>query len=82
MTFYRKNDVIYLIEKNEDESNDVFIDRCNFIVSQNPKNDKEYDKIILYSLLYTNVKYLGCKYENVIMEELNKMLDNDVKINL
>lgn len=82
MTFFRKGELICLISKNEEETFENFLERGNFIVNQYPKDIKEYNKSILYSFIYINVKYLHCKYDEKILDELNKMIKNCVKINI
>lgn len=73
MTFYRKNNLICLIEQNETEPYEHFIERCNFITSQPIKNDADYNKTVLYSRIFINQKYLKCSYEADVMSELDKM---------
>lgn len=75
MTFFKKDDCICLVERNEGESMEHFIDRGNFIVAQKPQNDKEYELVLKYSYIYTNVKYLHCEYTDDIMTDLKKMED-------
>jgi len=76
MTFYRKNNLICLIDKNDNEPYEHFTERCNFITSQPIKNDADYNKAILYSRIYINQKYLKCGYDNDVMSELDKMTAN------
>jgi len=76
MNVFRKGTTICLVNRNEAESIDKFIDRGNFVVCQKPQNDKEYDKAVLYSNIYSNVKYLGCEYSIGIMKELENMEKN------
>lgn len=73
MNVFRKGTVICLVNQNQAENIDKFIDRGNFIVSQKPQNNKEYDKAVLYSNIYSNVKYLSCEYSVGIMKELREM---------
>lgn len=76
MAFYRKNNLICLIDQGVHETNEHFIERCNFITSQPIKNDNDYQKAVLYSRIYINHKYLKCGYENDVMSELDKMKVN------
>lgn len=73
MNVFRKGTVICLVNQNEAENIDKFIDRGNFIVSQKPQNKQDYDKAVLYSNIYANVKYLKCEYSINIMKELEIM---------
>lgn len=76
MAFHRKNNLICIIDKDDHEPNEHFIERCNFITSQSIKNDADYNKTIVYSRLFINQKYLKCSYENDVMSELEKMKAN------
>ncbi len=73
MSVFRCGNTICIVAKNEAENMDIYLDRGNFIVSQKPKNDSEYNKILLYSNIYINCKYLGCSYNKNIMDEMYNM---------
>jgi|LakMenEpi03Aug12_release.lakeMendotaPanAssembly.Ray.scaffolds.fasta_scaffold402785_2 hypothetical protein len=75
MNFSRKGSTICLIEKKYGENKDQFIDRCNFTISQKPNNNNELNKIILLSNIYSNIKYLGCSYDNIIMNQINNLIE-------
>ena len=51
MTLHHKNKIICIIDPLENELPEHFIDRCNFITSQNIKNDADYNKVINYSYI-------------------------------
>jgi hypothetical protein len=76
MSVFRKGNKIYIVHKDVLETYEHFIDRGNFIASQNidPMEEEEYEKVVLYSKIYVNNKYLGCEYHNQIMKELNRMI--------
>ena len=76
MSVFRKDNKIYIVHKDDLETYEHFIERGNFIACQNidPEKKEDYDKIILYSYIYINNKYLGCEYHDQIMSELNKMM--------
>lgn len=76
MTYYRKNNLIYLIDQNINEPYEHFMERCNFIASQSIKNDADYNKAVLYSRIFINNKYLKCSYDVDVMNELDKMKAN------
>lgn len=50
------------------------MERGYFIVSQVINNDDDYNKIIMYSNIYINIKYLHCVYEQNIHKELDNMI--------
>lgn len=76
MTLFRKNNIICIVEKNNYESEDNFIKRGNFVVSQSPKNDQEYKQNVIYSNIYINHIHLNCQYDTKIMNNLEKMINN------
>lgn len=76
MSVFRKNNKIYIVHKSDLENYEHFIERGNFIASQNPTTEEEYDNVVLYSHMYINNKYLGCEYQQVIMDKLNVMIKN------
>jgi hypothetical protein len=76
MTLYHKNKTLCIITPFENEPTEHFIDRCNFIASQNINDDIQYNKTITYSRLYTNTKYLNTKYDNQTTQNLNKLITN------
>ena len=73
MTFFRKGIVVCKIDRSRTESDQMFYDRCTFIVNLDPKTESEYNQAVLYSNIYVNHKYLKCLYNSEIMNQLNKM---------
>lgn len=73
MSIFKKGITICYVVQEEDEPYDHFLDRGNFIVSQEPKNDQEYNKAVIYSRFYINNKILKCAYDSEIMKELETM---------
>ena len=67
------NEFIISVPKDKNESKEHHISRGYFVVGQLPKSKKEYKEAIKYSRIYHNVKYLKCKYDDVIMTKLKKM---------
>ena len=57
-----KDGKIYYIQKNKGEVNNIYYDRVNKIISNNPKNKKELEKIKTEISFKINTKYLGCEY--------------------
>ena len=57
-----KEGVIYFLEKKKGETNNVYFDRVNLIVKDNPKNQSELDNNKKKIMFEINSKYLGCKY--------------------
>lgn len=73
---FKNENYLYKIKRNANENTDVYMDRVNFVISQNPRNIKEYTEASIYANIHVNVQYLGCEYDEAIMEQLQKMRDN------
>lgn len=71
---FRNKNLIYLIERDEAEPLEYLMARGYFIANQMPQNKDEYNNALLYSRIYINHKYFGCVYNNIIMDDLNKMI--------
>lgn len=74
MSIFRKNSNIYIVIKDSTETYEQYIERGNFIASQEPKTESEYENIVLYSHIFINSKYLFCAYSKDIMNKLEKMI--------
>lgn len=75
MSIFRKNTNIYIIVKESTETFEQYIDRGNFVASQEPGTEQDYEDIILYSHIYINNKYLFCSYNKDIMKRLDRMIE-------
>ena len=60
---------LILLEKLNDESLDILNERANFIFNYKNKNIN-YDEIVKLSILWSNVKFKNCKYNDNIMKML------------
>ena len=76
MTLFHKNKTLCIIPPQPNEPKEHFVDRCNFITSQQINNDTDYKKVITYSYIYSNNKYLGCMYNEQTMAQLKMMTNN------
>ena len=76
MTFFRKGVRYCIIERGRLEPMEQFMGRGNFIVSQKFTTKEEYERVLMYSRIYINVKYYGVEYEGVVMRELGGMVEN------
>lgn len=72
---FRKGSTFCIINRNSGENRDMFIDRGNFIVSQKPNNDNEFNEAVVYSNMYANHKYLHCTYDTDVQNKLDGMMD-------
>jgi thymidine kinase len=75
ITFYKDGNMCS-IEKDQYEMNKRFRERGQFVASQKPQTDKEYDEAVIYSRIYINNKYTGCIYNDKIMERLKELIKN------
>jgi hypothetical protein len=71
---FTKKGISILLEKDINESDDMFLDRGWFIVSQ-PKNSNIYE-MIKYSKIWVNNKYLKCKYNKDLIKLIKEMEKN------
>lgn len=79
MEFIRKGNTILFIKKDKYENYDIFYDRINFIASTNPKNEDQMDKAILLSNIYINNKYMGCEYNQKLMQKVKEIINKSKK---
>jgi hypothetical protein len=70
---YIKNNIVYNIAKNPDESLEHYIMRSNFIASQAPQNPQEFTRCETYSRIYLQNKIYHTEYAPDIMQNLKKM---------
>jgi hypothetical protein len=57
-----KEGVIYFLYKNKGEVNNVYYDRVNRVISNNPKNKNELENKKRDINFQINKKHLGCVY--------------------
>ena len=65
---------VCIVEKDQDELDEHFILRGNFICKQHPKTDLEYATCVTYSRIYINVILNKCTYGREITDTLNKFI--------
>jgi len=83
MEFVKNGFSIYL-NRDNNESYDMFYKRGWFIISQidnNTVTKQTCDKIISYSKIWINMKYYNCNYTTSIEKEIKKMEQNILVIN-
>ncbi len=64
------NGFLYTIDKDDTESNDVFMKRVWYISKKNPKTQKELDICINQSYIWRNVTFYNNKYDTEIMNSI------------
>lgn len=80
MSVFIKNGFFCIVQRNPNEIQEHFMHRGYAIVSQHPTSQPEFDKNVLLSNYFNNIKFLGCKYGESIhklcREMASKMLSN------
>ena len=81
MTAFYDNGYVCILERDDTEIDEHFRLRGKFVTMQKPKTDDEYNKCVLYSMIFINVYLKKCKYNDDIMKVLNSynILPNFVK---
>jgi hypothetical protein len=75
----QSNGIMYYIEKEANETPEMLSSRAWFIVTKSPLNMEEYMKHYRLSIFWVNVVFLGCKYSNKIMNQLDIPKKQDIK---
>lgn len=68
----------YLVERLDYETNSNLVSRSWFTAKQKPKTQDEFNKNLKIAKLYTNQKYLGCKYNLKITNIINNKITKDL----
>lgn len=79
MEFIRKGNMILFLKKDKYENYDIFYDRSNFISSTTIKDGYQLDKVILLSNIYINNKYMGCEYDQKLMQKVKEIINKSKK---
>lgn len=69
---FELEDYIFNIEKEPGQTDKHLNTKGWFIAHQKP-NVEDYDYIEKFANIYSNIIHLGCKYNNEIISELNKL---------
>ena len=69
---FKKNGYSLFLYKNNLESDEIFLKKGWFIISQ-PDILTNFDEILRLSKIWVNIKFKNCKYHNSIMNKLNEM---------
>lgn len=71
------NNYLYHFKQNPGETRNVYINRCWFLSSLKP-NTSNLEKCIQYSELWSNIKYLDCKYDDTTLKNIKDQINNDI----
>ena len=64
----------YIVNKLDNETDNNLVSRTWFTVKQKPKNQENFIKELKIAKLYSNQKYLNCKYNNKITSIINEKI--------
>lgn len=73
---FQKNGHFCIVPRDIGESYERFLDRGYFIIDVISKNKENFDKILILSRIWANIKYDDMVYDNEIMLEIDKLLKN------
>lgn len=58
----QRDNIIYVIPKDTNESREIYVERVNYIIKLSSKNDTNFDDLINKSRIWRNTKYYGMQY--------------------
>lgn len=70
---FESGNKIFEIKRDESEIYEYYIERCKFIVAQEPITENDLKETIRLSRVYINIEKKECKYSNEMMEKIEKM---------
>jgi hypothetical protein len=70
---FENNGYYYNINKDIYEPDDLYYKRVWFIIKLKPKNINELNNYIHYSILWKNIKFLGCVYNEQIHSKIQEL---------
>lgn len=62
-----KNGNFYIIKRNNLEIPERYHYRCHLIANAQPNTDEEFDEYVLLSNCLSNIKFIGCEYDDDTM---------------
>ena len=74
---FEDNSNIYMINKENGESNRFYYDKCLFVSKCSPYNKKTLDYYLRFANIFCNKKYNGCIYDNHIETILKKIIEDN-----
>ena len=69
------NGYSYYFKNDDDVDDNIFIDRCWYIAKNNPTNSENYNKLLRYSRIWSNMINLKCKYNPELESKVKKLLN-------
>lgn len=72
---FKKNGKSIILNKKECESDEIFLKKGWFLISQ-PDIIKNYDENLRLSKIWVNMKFRNCNYNKNIMEKIIEMEKN------
>lgn len=75
-TWFKKDGYAIQLTRNEDESLEEFAMRGQFVVSQKPNNQKEYERYVKFSEMFIKYHFNSNRYTDEVNDKLEKMIKN------
>jgi hypothetical protein len=73
---FKKNGYAIILDRDFGEPIEKFNERGNFVVSQKPKTEEEYEQVVKMSRIFRNVKWDHVEYNPKLMKILEDMMKN------
>lgn len=71
---FSKDNISIILYKEDDESDDIFIERGQFII--NNYNKYDYNELIKLSKIWINYKYKKCNYNKRLRDIITELSNN------
>lgn len=71
-----KKGCFYKVNRDPNESYDMWVKRSWFVVSQYPEDDEEFKDVVKFSRIWINIRFFDMSYPSEIMDMIKKMEEN------
>ena len=67
---FKKNNKIYIIEKKDDESNEIFLKRVDYIIEKKEITNDKLENIINLSYIWRNITIYKMEYSSSVVKKI------------
>ena len=67
---FKKNNKIYIIEKKDDESNEIFLKRVDYIIEKKEISNDKLENIINLSYIWRNITIYKMEYSSSVVKKI------------
>jgi len=67
---FKKNNKIYIIEKKDDESNEIFLKRVDYIIEKKEISNDKLENIINLSYIWRNITIYKMEYSSSVIKKI------------